>query len=55
MRPGSARSWAWTQTREGKKSIATFLGSVVTTGVSFAWITFMFGLTIIPGVIWATL
>ena len=32
-----------------------FLGSVITTGLSFAWITIMYGLKIIPGVIWATL
>jgi putative flippase GtrA len=46
---------AWTKTAEGKKLTRYFLGSVVTTGVSFAWITIMYGLKIIPGVIWATL
>src|ERR1700733_15136068 len=46
---------AWTKTSEGKKLTRYFLGSVVTTGVSFAWITIMYGLKIIPGVIWATL
>jgi putative flippase GtrA len=46
---------AWTKSHQGKKLSRYFLGSVVTTGVSFAWITFMYGLHIIPGVIWATL
>jgi putative flippase GtrA len=46
---------AWTKSHQGKKLSRYFLGSVVTTGVSFAWITIMYGLHIIPGVIWATL
>jgi putative flippase GtrA len=46
---------AWMQTREGKKLYRYLLGSVVTTGLSFLWITIVYGLKIIPGVIWATL
>ena len=46
---------AWTKSPQGKKLSIYFLGSVVTTGVSFAWIAFMFGFRIIPGVLWATL
>jgi putative flippase GtrA len=46
---------AWTKSHQGKKLTRYLLGSVVTTGVSFAWITVMYGLRIIPGVIWATL
>ena len=46
---------AWTKSHQGKKLTRYLLGSVVTTGVSFAWIAFMFGFRIIPGVIWATL
>jgi putative flippase GtrA len=46
---------AWTNSHKGKKLTRYLLGSVVTTGLSFAWITVMYGLHIIPGVIWATL
>jgi putative flippase GtrA len=46
---------AWTNSHKGKKLTRYLLGSVVTTGLSFAWITIMYGLHIIPGVIWATL
>jgi putative flippase GtrA len=46
---------AWSRTREGKKLTRYVLGSVLTTGLSFAWITIFYGFRIIPGVIWATL
>jgi putative flippase GtrA len=46
---------AWSRTRQGKKLTRYLLGSIVTTGVSFVWITVMYGFKIIPGVIWATL
>jgi putative flippase GtrA len=46
---------AWSRTRQGKKLTRYLVGSVVTTGVSFVWITAMYGFKIIPGVIWATL
>ena len=46
---------AWSRTREGKKLTRYVMGSVITTGLSFAWISVFYGLRIIPGVIWATL
>ncbi len=46
---------AWTRTHQGKKLTRYFMGSILTTGVSFAWITVFYGFRIIPGVIWATL
>lgn len=46
---------AWSRTRDGKKLTRYLLGSVLTTGLSFAWISIFYGLRIIPGVIWATL
>ena len=39
----------------GQEDYRYLLGSVVTTGASFLWITIVYGLKIIPGVIWATL
>jgi len=46
---------AWTRTHQGRKLTRYAMGSVVTTGVSFAWISIFYGFRIIPGVIWATL
>ncbi|MGH3732310.1 MAG: GtrA family protein [Acidimicrobiales bacterium] len=46
---------AWIKSHQGKKLTRYLLGSIVTTAISFIWITVMYGLKIIPGVIWATL
>ena len=46
---------AWIKSHQGKKLTLYLLGSVVTTVISFAWISIMYGLKIIPGVLWATL
>ena len=46
---------AWSKTHQGKKLIRYTASSVITTGVSFTAIFILYGLKIIPGVIWATL
>lgn len=45
----------WSQTRQGKKLTRYLMGSILTTGLSFLWITVVYGFRIIPGVMWATL
>ena len=46
---------AWSQTRQGKKLIRFTMVSAVSTITSFGSISILYGLKIIPGVIWATL
>ncbi|NNN00901.1 MAG: GtrA family protein [Acidimicrobiaceae bacterium] len=45
----------WSKTHEGKKIIRFTAVSVVSTAVSFASISVLYGFKIIPGVMWATL
>ncbi len=46
---------AWTTTHEGKKVLRFTMVSGVSTVTSFGSISILYGLKIIPGVIWATL
>lgn len=46
---------AWTKTHEGKKIVRFTMVSAVSTVTSFGSISILYGLKIIPGVIWATL
>jgi putative flippase GtrA len=46
---------AWTKTHEGKKIVRFTTVSAVSTVTSFGSISILYGLKIIPGVIWATL
>ena len=45
----------WTQTHQGKKLIRFTAVSAITTSVSFISIALLYGLRIVPGVMWATL
>ena len=45
----------WSKTHEGKKVIRFTLVSAVSTATSFASIALLYGLKIIPGVLWATM
>ena len=47
--------WSWSKTHQGKKLIRFTMVSGSSIIVSFASISFFFGLRIIPSVIWATL
>jgi putative flippase GtrA len=47
--------WSWSKTHQGKKLIRFTMVSGSSTIVSFAAISFFYGLRIIPSVIWATL
>jgi putative flippase GtrA len=47
--------WSWSKTHQGKKLIRFTMVSGSSTIVSFASISFFYGLRIIPSVIWATL
>lgn len=46
---------SWSQSREGKKLIRFTLVSVVSTTTSFIAIAILYGLKLIPSIIWATL
>jgi len=46
---------AWTKTHEGRKIFRYTMVSVISTAVSFITIAVVYGLKIIPGVLWATL
>jgi len=46
---------SWTKTHEGKKLIRFTLVSAVSTVTSFVAISLLYGLKIIPGILWATL
>ncbi len=45
----------WTRTHQGKKLIRFTTVSAITTSVSFISIALLYGLRIVPGVMWATL
>ena len=47
--------YAWSKTHEGKKLIRFTTVSAVSTVTSFVAISFLYGLKIIPGVLWATM